>query len=1025
MNRQIHKLLLFCLLWIAAQTGRAAGSESDLSATSGAMRIWQKADGLPSEVVTTVAQTSNGFLWVGTSAGLVRFDGAKFTEIKLEPVADSNPVYVTALCADSNGGLWIGTQQQGLFQFFQGKLRHFTKEQGLLDDDVTCLALDKKGQLWVGGKVGLNLWTGQAFKRFTEANGLSDEYISSVHVARSGTVWITTRSGMCQYVEGRIIPYDFQAKSQGRSPEYLGAYEDQSGNIWAFGDTYLINLAEGKRFNYFHSSASGSVRIWSLCEGRDGRLWIGTSGRGLLCFEDGRFQPLILGENRWPYDVRSICEDSEGNLWLGTSGGGLLQLRPQSVHVFQAGQGLPAGSTTALALDSRERVFVGLLRSGLFVGEAGRFERVDSAGLAVQNLISSICVARDGTIWAGTLGDGLYGLQNDREIHFTTANGLANDSVLAVSLDGEGTLWTSTAGNGLQYYTNQKMIQLDAATPGLPTAPVTAMIPATAGGLWLGTEEGSILHEDKNKLSAVKLSQNIGARPVLVLHEGEKSRLWIGMDEGGLTCLDHGATIHWNTHNGLPNTTVAGIVEDNANNLWLSTGGGIYRVSRSDVSKALGDPTIPLECKLVSESKTLPEPATAFCGTRSVRSPEGILWFATSEGVLKVDPHQSETVAAAIPLYLETATFNGQTPISLLEGGMWMPAPTNDPVVRAPMHLRSLEIRFTALDFTAPSEVRFRHRLDGFDSDWVDDGSARSARYSRLPYGDYRFRVAIRDPDGEWQEAQRTFAFIVPTPLYFQVWAICLYVLAVVAVIVQIVRVVSHRRLRITLATLEQQQSVERERMRIARDLHDEIGSKLAKISFLSEHAQVAAEATGPLGTKIASIAHTTRELLRTMDEIVWVVNPHNDTLENLVTYLSHYAAEYFQNTSIQCEVQLPREMPNHLLSSEARHNLFLTFEEALNNVLTHSGATNVKIDMTVKALECEITVTDNGRGFDAQNVSPSSNGKRGKRGGNGLVNMRQRLADIGGECRIVSTPGAGTSVKIHVRLNSKISGKP
>jgi signal transduction histidine kinase len=247
----------------------------------------------------------------------------------------------------------------------------------------------------------------------------------------------------------------------------------------------------------------------------------------------------------------------------------------------------------------------------------------------------------------------------------------------------------------------------------------------------------------------------------------------------------------------------------------------------------------------------------------------------------------------------------------------------------------------------------------------------------------------------------------------------------VIAAIVQIVRVVSHRRLRSTLAQLEQQQSVERERMRIARDLHDEIGSKLAKISFLSEHAQVAAEATGPLGTKIASIAHTTRELLRTMDEIVWVVNPHNDTLENLVTYLSHYADEYFQNTSIQCEMQLPREMPSHLLSSEARHNLFLTFEETLNNVLTHSGATSVKIEMTVKALECEIVVTDNGRGFEVSGVSSPHDVRRGKRGGNGLVNMRQRLADIGGECHIASSPGGGTCVRIHVLLNSKISGRP
>jgi len=220
-----------------------------------------------------------------------------------------------------------------------------------------------------------------------------------------------------------------------------------------------------------------------------------------------------------------------------------------------------------------------------------------------------------------------------------------------------------------------------------------------------------------------------------------------------------------------------------------------------------------------------------------------------------------------------------------------------------------------------------------------------------------RFRVAARNVGGDWHEAAETFAFVVPTPLYLQVWAICLYAISAVALVAGIVRIVSHRRLRFTLARLEQQQSLERERMRIARDMHDEMGSKLTKISFLSEHAQVDAKSAGPLAGKIESIAQTSRELLKTMDEIVWVVNPHNDTLENLTAYLGHYAVEYFQNTSIECELRLPREITHYPLSSEARHNLFLAFEEVLNNVLKHSAATNVKVEMTISALDFELKI--------------------------------------------------------------------
>jgi len=236
-----------------------------------------------------------------------------------------------------------------------------------------------------------------------------------------------------------------------------------------------------------------------------------------------------------------------------------------------------------------------------------------------------------------------------------------------------------------------------------------------------------------------------------------------------------------------------------------------------------------------------------------------------------------------------------------------------------------------------------------------------------------------------------------------------------------IVRVVSHRRLRRALAKSEQQQSLERERMRIARDMHDEMGSKLTKLSFLSEHAKMDAESAGPLAGKIESIANTSRELLQTMDEIVWVVNPRNDTVEQLAAYLSHYADEYFQNTSVECDIRLPRAIYNHPLSSEARHNLFLAFEEALNNVLKHAAASKVKIEMMVSQPEFEIKVVDNGRGFNMPAASASRVQPRGTgngRSGNGLRNMRQRLEDIGGECLIRSEPGSGTTVSMRIHLN-------
>lgn len=1017
------------VLWLAGScllVGRVCGFESGLTETEGAIRTWHSADGLPADSVTAIIQTRDGFLWVGTSAGLVRFDGVKFTEVKLAPAATNAPIRITALCEDSQGHLWAGSQQDGLFQLEQGVVRHYTKATGLLDDNVTSLAADGQGLVWIGTRSGLNQATETGFKAFTLQDGLPDELVSGVHVARSGTVWITTRAGMCQFVAGRIVPYTFKTESQGRSPEYLGAYEDRRGNHWAFGDTYLINLATEKRFNYFRGNEATSVRIWSLCEGRDGRLWIGTSGRGLFCFDDNRFQPVILGELRWPYDVRAICEDHEGNLWLGTSGGGLVQLRPQPVHVMRTGQGLPSSSPTALALDAGGRVYVGLQRGGLFVGEGGRFERFGGAGgVEVQDFVSSICVGREGTLWAGTLGGGLHGLRSGRGVRFTTANGLADDAVLSVCLDSEGAIWASTSAGTVHRITKTNTMRFD-ATHGLSGSPVTVLIPAAAGGIWLGTEDGVVLRGEKGKFSRAAAPEKLGRRSILALHEGGAGQLWIG-SVGGLACLTRGGSVSWNVGNGLPHDYVAGIVEDTAQNLWLATGAGIYRFSHSALQKSMADPQIPLVGKLMSDAKTTSESTTVFGGQRALLSAEGKLWFATSEGVLNVDTRRPEIELAPLPLYLESVVFNGDPPLSMLQGATWAPPVGQKKSMIAPGDLRALEIRFTALSFTAPEKTRFRHKLEGADPDWVEDGTTRFAKYGRLAYGRYRFRVAAANADGVWQEAPTVFVFEVPTPLYLQTWAIGLYGVAAVALVTGIVRVVSHRRLRHALAQLEQQQSLERERMRIARDMHDEIGSKLTKISFLSEHARMDAALGGPLAGKIGAIAETSRDLLQTMDEIVWVVNPRNDTLEHLTAYLSHYAAEYFQNTSVDCELRLPQTVSHFPLSSETRHNLFLAFEETLNNVLKHSEATKVKVEMSLNVPKFAIAVTDNGRGFEPAGKPPASSAPRDPRGarvGNGLKNLRQRLADIGGECLIRSQPGQGTTVTMAIRLNQKVSNK-
>ena len=985
------------------------------------VRTWTKADGLPDDTVTTLLQTSDGYLWIGTGTGLVRFDGVKFTEIPLTAHRAKQPIAVTALCEDATGGLWIGSQDRGLFCRSPGAslavtVAHYARAAGLIDDRVTSLTTDAKGRLWVGTRHGVSRWDGRRFSPFTTRDGLPDESVSSVHAARSGTVWITTRGGVCRFVRGRLVPFHFPSATPERDPEFLGAYEDTRSNLWAFCATYLVNLAEGKRINYFPGEKSASMRIWSMCEGRGGRLWIGASGRGVFCFDGTDFQPVILNEGRWPNDVRAICEDHEGSLWLGISGGGLTQLRPQSFVVLKSNQGLPPGAATCVMLDATGRLCVGMESGGVYGALGERFESLaDGTRFLSQDLPSSLAAGPDGSLWVGTLGTGLYRLKGGRTAECTTENGLSDDCVLAVCTDTKGDLWAGTQSGALHRFANNARACFG-RTDGLPGAPITALLAAYEGSLWIGTGNGLLLRFEPalGRMASVRLSPKLSGKPILSLHEGADRSLWVGSGGGGLGCVAAKGTWGWDSQNGLPDDVISGVVEDADGNLWLSSGQGLCRVPRSSVEQALAAGA-PLKARLLFETKAGPNRTLNVGWPRALRSPKGRLWFATSSGLVGIDPRGWEPEKPAPRVHLE-AVLVDDLPLNLPLNDQAATTQETRPLM-LPTGLQTLEFQFTGLSFEAPEKMRFRHKLERLDADWSEPGPERRVKYGRLPSGSYRFYVTACNAEGVWNNTGTSLSFIIPTPLWRTPWALGLCGLVAAGGVAGAVRVVSLRRLRQRLARLEQQQATERERVRIAQDMHDEIGSKLTKISFLSERAKGDLKEPGALADKIDSIAGTSRELLQALDEIVWVVNPRNDTLEELGGYLSQYAREYFQNTPVECDVSLQDELPHLTMPAEMRHNLFLAFEESLNNVLKHSGALLVQVKFRVEGERLDISVRDNGRGFEAPPAQARPAGARLE--GNGLLNMRQRLRDVGGQCTIESHIGRGTTVCLSLSLHS------
>ncbi|HXA44264.1 MAG TPA: two-component regulator propeller domain-containing protein, partial [Candidatus Angelobacter sp.] len=874
------------------------------------------------------------------------------------------------------------------------------------------------GSLWVGTTHGLSCFHGTNVTSLAVGQGLPSEIIASVHVSGTNSVWITTRKGMCQFMDGRLSPLEFQGDSAGESTEMIGLYNDQSGNLWAFGDTYLVNLNDGKRFNYFRSGDTSSLRIWCSCQGRDGQLWIGTSGQGVFSFAEGRFRPLSLREASLGSDVQAIHEDAAGNLWLGTFSSGLVRLQARRMQTLDAVSGLPSEMASCLAATPDGRVWAGYADEGLFVRQGEHFERCKRQHDGEPfNLITSVAATVKGEVWAGTLGFGLIHLQDGETARWTTENGLSDDEITAVAAQSDGSIWVGTTAGTVHHLSGNQMITYGPQA-GLANAPVTCILAVGLGKVIVGNENGGLTELAGNEFVPLDSTGVLSGVPVRALYEDGAGRLWIGTQGKGLGCEDSGRVTVWDVKTGFLDNEVNGILADDLGRLWINTRSGVL-VSSADSNNPANGTTPEFETVKAYEPSSLGVVSRGW--PEAVKTSDGHLWFAGPEAVYALDPHDFHGATPLYPVELETILVNGQ-PLPFRTGSGPADAPDTTKLLRLPSNLRTLDFEFTTPSLDAPERVQFQHRLDHFDKDWVDGANERRVRYNGLPFGQYEFHVRARNAEGTWGR-DASVGFDLPLPFWRQAWVILTESLLAVFLVVAGARVFFHRRLRLKLARISQQEAMERERMRIARDMHDEIGSRLTRISYFSE---LALQDETPSRLSLESIAGTIRDLLKTLDEIVWAVNPHNDTLENLAEYLGHYVTEYLQNTTVGCTLNIPPNLPPRVLSAETRHNVFLAFEEAVGNALRHSGAAMIGVEMNLNGEQFVIRIQDNGRGFDPAANNQAVNGRNPSgplvrsRKGNGLVNMRERLAGVGGETLIESQPGQGTKVTFSVPVNNE-----
>jgi signal transduction histidine kinase len=441
----------------------------------------------------------------------------------------------------------------------------------------------------------------------------------------------------------------------------------------------------------------------------------------------------------------------------------------------------------------------------------------------------------------------------------------------------------------------------------------------------------------------------------------------------------------------------------------MSSYGGILRASEEDLNRCADGGIAEAPFLTYGINDGLP---TLECseGLQSAggKTADGRLWFPTAKGLVAVDPAGVRINPRPPPVRIEDMRVDDK---KFADGNAAGP-------LKIPPGRHRIEFEYTALSFVAPEKVRFKCRLNNFDAGWVNAGAKRVATYNYIPPGNYSFQVTACNNDGVWNEIGASLKFEVLPYFWQTTWFHVLGGLATVLVAGGLVWFDTRRRMRRRLERAERQRDIERERSRIARDIHDDLGAQLTRITMMSESARGELANPGRAAAGLEKIYDTARELTRSMDEIVWAVSPRHDTLESLAAYLEKFAQDWLAAAGIRCRLDLPLQFPEWRLTSEVRHNLFLACKEALHNVVKHSAATEVQIRLVVKQTSFELVIEDNGRGFSPAGKRrnlPDGSGRLSS--GNGLENMARRLSGIGGIFELRSVPGTGTKIIFTVQL--------
>ena len=967
---------------------------------------WSAKDGIPGPV-RAMAQTQDGYLWLGTEAGLYRFDGLRFTPYEPSRAHPHGPA-VLSLLAARDGSLWMGFGSGGIALLRDGLVTHFPPGEGVPAGGIISIVEDAAGSIWAAGEYGFVSFQNGKWRRVGTEMGYAAPAAQSLLVDQAGTLWVATDGLNFGLSRDPVRVNTILALA--KNATHFSPTGNAVGMIYSMAEasdgTVWIADTTGKKTRPIDPRGEASQGIaldeepLGLTFGRDKSLWIGLLDSGLRRVRDmgrdARLDRFGVKDQFSGSIVYAALKDREGNLWFGTSGG-LDRFRETKVTPFSESEGLIPDQQIALTstpdgsvwLVSYTRDTVRRFRDGKFVGSTlAPYSSSDSSR------ILSLHASPRGQVWLG--GSFKLAKEDHGTFSYVDIPGVESGAMVeAVAEDKTGDLWVtistgSVAGRILRRRRGQ-WTDLRAQT-AFPPYRSRVLHADAAGRMWLGFENGEVVVFDGDASRLYSTKDGLGSGKVLVIADDREGQVLIG-GEGGLSRFAQDRFVTLTQDNGLPGNSVSAIVEDDDGNLWLAGALGIVRVKRRELDKAFASASYRVEGVTFDATdglRGLPRQHGPF--PTATRAPDGRLWFATTAGVAVIDPRRYPRNPLAPPVKIERMIADDRN----LQASVGL---------RLPPNTKRLEFQYTALSLTAPERVRFRYKLEGYDADWRGPVSARSASYTNLPPRDYRFHVIACNNDGVWNEEGAALEFTI-VPAFHQTRAFFVLCAAAAGCLAWAAYRWRIRQVKTRLQLQFRERLVER--TRIAQELHDTLLQ-----GFLSASMQLHVVADNvPAESADKPRLNRVLELMRTVIEegrnaVKGLRSPAAGNEADLEQALSRVREEL--NAKEAIDFRVIGQGQARPLDAVIRDEVYRIGREAVVNAFQHSEANRIEVEVEFAAKGLRVAVRDDGRGIDPQLL------QSGRDGHWGLAGMRERAKRIGGRLKVWSGADTGTEVELSV----------